>query len=110
MGTSNTDAHGTGNDTDMSTPDFEHLYSDAIAEMLQAAPNEPENIPTLPELMNAIREGADGEQLLFPNFEAFFAWWDTFTAYDQMDEGFSADDHKPILKVAYQALSAEGCF
>lgn len=94
----------------MSTVDFDDLYSDAIAEMLHSAPNEPENIPSLPDLLHAIREGADGEQFLFPTFESFFAWWDTFTGYDQLDEQQSAADHKPILRVAYQALTVEGYF
>lgn len=88
--------------------DFEHLYSDAIAEMLHAAPNRPETIPSLPDLMEAIRQGADCEQVPSPTFEAFFDWWDTFTAYDQLDEGINAADHKPILKVAYDALKASG--
>lgn len=83
--------------------DFEHLYTDAITEMLHAAPNCPENIPSLTDLIEAIRQGADFEKEA-STFETFFNWWDTFTAYDQLDEGISAADHKPILKVAYYAL------
>lgn len=92
----------------MNNIDFEQRYSDAITEVLSTAPNCRSNIPTLPELMEDILQGESCEQLPSPTFEAFFDWWDTFTAYDQMDEGFNAADHKPILRVAYDALKASG--
>ena len=97
----------------MTDIDFDQSYNEAISEVLETAPNDPEHIPTLPELQAAITkafEDAAGDDAApgLPDFEAFFAWWDTLTAYDQMDEGFSAKDHKPILRVAYASLKAAG--
>lgn len=94
----------------MNTDTLDHLYSEALTEVLESGPSEPEGIPTLPELMAAIRETVGDEKLAFPSFELFFDWWDVTTAYDQMDENASAAAHKPILKVAYQGLVAEGLF
>lgn len=92
----------------MTNIDFEQRYQEAIAEMLGTAMTDPEGIPTLPELIEAIKQGCDCEQIPSPTFEAFFDWWDTFTAYDQMDTETNAADQKPILKVAYEALKASG--
>jgi len=92
----------------MTNIDFEQRYQEAIAEMLGTSMTDQEGIPTLPELMEAIKQGTDCEQIPSPTFEAFFVWWDTFTAYDQMDTATNAADQKPILKVAYEALKASG--
>lgn len=92
----------------MTNIDFEQRYQEAIAEMLGTAMTDKEGIQTLPELMEAIKQGSDCEQIPSPTFEAFFDWWDTFTAYDQMDTETIAADQKPILKVAYEALKASG--
>ncbi|MCF5374495.1 hypothetical protein [Pseudomonas syringae] len=92
----------------MSNIDFEQLYSEAITEMLAKTPNEPEQIPSLSDLKWAILQGVDCEHQPSPTFAAFFDWWDVFTAYDQMEEGIKATDHKPILRVAYAALKASG--
>lgn len=97
----------------MSNIDFESSYNEAITEMLHTAPNDPEQIPTLAALKAAITKefedaAEDGALVEFNDFDGFFAWWDTTTAYDQMDEEFNAEDHKPILRVAYAALKASG--
>lgn len=92
----------------MSKVDFEQRYKEAVAEMQVATQTDPATLPSLPQLMNAIKEGSECEQEPSPTFEAFFDWWDTFTAYDQLATGINAADHKPILKVAYEALKASG--
>jgi hypothetical protein len=88
--------------------DFEQAYREAIVEVLAVAPDDAAQIPSLPDLMIAIRQGVECEQLPSDTFEMFFDWWDTFTAYDQLDEGINAENHRPILKVAYEALKASG--
>jgi hypothetical protein len=105
-------AHGKGR-LDMTNIDFEQSYNEAIDEMLRTAPNDPEQILTLPELQSAIttafaEASADDALVKFDDFDGFFKWWDTLTAYEQMDEDFNAEDHKPILKVAYDSLKASG--
>lgn len=92
----------------MTNIDFEQRYQEAIAEMLGTAATYPVGIPALPELMEAIKQGSCCEQIPSPTFEAFFDWWDTFSAYDQLDTDTKAADQKPILKVAYEALKASG--
>ncbi|MFL1449154.1 hypothetical protein ACI77O_12235 [Pseudomonas tritici] len=94
----------------MNNATLDFLYSEALAEVLATAPNEPEGIPSLADLTASIRELVGDEQLAFPDFEAFFAWFDVFSGYDQMDEGVTAAAHKPIIKVAFLALAAEGLF
>jgi len=43
----------------------------------------------------------------FANFEAFYNWLDTLTAYEAMDAGDSLFDDKPLLEVVYHALLSE---
>lgn len=54
-------------------------------------------------------DGAWWHQALseFANFEAFYNWLDTLTAYDAMDAGDSVFDAKPLLEVVYHALLSE---
>ena len=43
----------------------------------------------------------------FANFEAFYNWLDTLTAYEAMDACDSLFDAKPLLEVVYHALLSE---
>lgn len=43
----------------------------------------------------------------FANFESFFNWLDTLTAYEAMDADESVVDAKPLLEIIYHALLSE---
>ena len=65
----------------MTNIDFEQSYNEAIDEMLRTAPNDPEQILTLPELQSAIttafaEASADDALVKFDDFDGFFKWWD----------------------------------
>ncbi|NVL49844.1 hypothetical protein F2S72_08840 [Pseudomonas syringae pv. actinidiae] len=92
----------------MSNLDFEHQYREAVAEMARAGAPDAITLPSLVELTAAIIHGAEGEHVPAQTFDEFFEWWDAFTGYDQLDEGAKAIDHKPLLKVAYDALKTSG--
>ncbi|HBO2935068.1 TPA: hypothetical protein L4R50_000062 [Pseudomonas aeruginosa] len=94
----------------MSITDLEQRYSNTIAEMAAQGLIEGDELPSLKELMQTIKDTVDDEQLSFPGFEQFFAWWDVTTAYDQMDEETSVEQHKPALEIAFAALVREGFF
>jgi hypothetical protein len=51
----------------------------------------------------------EGRNLLlgFKGFGAFYDWWDTCTAYDQMDHEEYAEDISPFIEVVYLALRTE---
>lgn len=97
-------------ETDMSITDLEQRYANTLAEMAAQGLIEGDELPSLQELMQTIKDTVDDEQLSFPDFEQFFAWWDVTTAYDQMDEETSAEHHKPALEIAFAALLREGFF
>jgi len=94
----------------MSITDLEQRYANTLAEMAAQALIEGDELPSLQELMQTIKDTVDDEQLSFPDFEHFFAWWDVTTAYDQMDEETSVEQHKPALEIAFAALVREGFF
>ena len=97
-------------ETDMSITYLEQRYANTLAEMAAQGLIEGDELPSLQELMQTIKDTVDDEQLSFPDFEHFFAWWDVTTAYDQMDEETSAEHHKPALEIAFAALVREGFF
>ncbi len=94
----------------MSTAALEHRYSETISAMTAQGLCDPGEVPELQELMQTIKDTAADEPLKFVDFEEFFTWWDVTTAYDQMDAECSAEQHKPALAIAYEALSLEGFF
>ncbi|MEX5452482.1 hypothetical protein, partial [Stutzerimonas stutzeri] len=60
-------------------------YSNLYEEIAEAVPGEP---PSFEQLIKMVRDLADDpEQPVagFANFDAFFAWFDTLTGYDQFD-------------------------
>jgi hypothetical protein len=97
-------------ETDMNITEFEHRYTQTIAAMAAQGLIEGDELPSLQDLMQTIKDTVDGEALSFASFEQFFNWWDVTTAYDQMDEETSAEHHKPALEIAYDALVNEGFF
>ncbi|MBA1280452.1 hypothetical protein [Stutzerimonas stutzeri] len=94
----------------MSSIYLEQRYTDTLAEMAAQGLIEGDELPSLQELMQTIKDTVDDEQLSFPGFEQFFEWWDVTTAYDQMDEETSVEHHKPALEIAFAALLREGFF
>ncbi|HDS1721753.1 hypothetical protein NPS53_09590 [Pseudomonas putida] len=91
----------------MSNLDFEKLYGEALAQMTRDG-SDAASLPSLAELKDFILQGQQCEQEPSPTFNAFFDWWNYFTAIEQMEEGYDAQDRKPILRVAYDALKASG--
>lgn len=91
----------------MSHVRYREAYEAAAA---QIPADEP--LPSFEEMIASIQAalGADGHDegvrqlLAFQDFEAFFTSFDTLTAYDQMDTDQSAEDHKPLLQIAFDAL------
>lgn len=94
----------------MNNIDLEQRYSMIIEGMAANSLIEGDELPSLQELMQSIKDTVDDEEMSFADFEQFFAWWDVTTAYDQMDEDTSAGHHKPALEVAFAALVREGFF
>ncbi|WP_104963030.1 hypothetical protein [Pseudomonas sp. XWY-1] len=88
--------------------DFNIKYSQAATQLIRAGICSAEHIPSLDDMKDAILQGQECEQISSPYFEAFFDWWDYYTAIEQIESGFSAEDQKPILLVAYEALIASG--
>lgn len=97
-------------ETDMNITELEQRYTQTIAAMAAQGLIDGDELPSLQELMQTIKDTVDGEALSFAGFEQFFDWWDVTTAYDQMDAETSAEHHKPALEVAYDALVSEGFF
>ena len=94
----------------MSTAELEYRYGETIIAMTAEGLCAPGEIPSLQDLMQTIKDTVSDEPLQFGDFEQFFAWWDVTTAYDQMDAECSAEQHKPALEIAYEALALEGFF
>jgi hypothetical protein len=92
--------------------DFASEYEVLLKQAVEA---NPETAIGFQELKASVRkeleaEGADAgssEMLDFDGFESFFDWFDTVSAYDQMDAEFKANIFKPQLDVIYRALVAE---
>ncbi|MDI6671766.1 hypothetical protein QMA79_18305 [Pseudomonas aeruginosa] len=88
---------------------FEQRYNEKLEELAGELDEVP---PSYRELMAQVSGllGEDGHPLDvisgYDDFEAFFTWLDTLTAYDQMDEDGSLEDHKPLLEVVYEAIRA----
>ena len=88
---------------------FEQRYNEKLEELateLDVA------LPSYRELMTQVsgllaEDGHPIDVIIgYDDFEAFFPWLDTLTAYDQMDEDGSLEDHKPLLSVIYEAIRA----
>lgn len=92
----------------MSSIDFEKRYSAAAAQMVAAGVCSAERIPSFTCLKAEILEGQLCEQYSSPSFNAFFDWWHHYTAYEQLESGFYAQDQIPVLMVAYDALIVSG--
>lgn len=88
----------------MSNIDFEKRYSAAAAQMVAAGVCSSERIPSFTDLKAEILAGQECEQYSSPSFHAFFDWWDHYTAYEQIVNGFYAQAQIPVLMVAYDAL------
>jgi hypothetical protein len=87
---------------------FGLAYEQALARVIHADPRPDAQLPSLDELKATITDTIDGEELQFPTFALFFAWWDVVTAYDQMDVEDSNESYRPLLEIAYAALVHEG--
>lgn len=94
----------------MNTTNHEQDFNDAVDDLVANGGCDADDLPTLQELMQAIKDTVDDEPLKFPTFEDFFSWWDVTTAFDQLDTEQCAERHKPALKVAYDALVSESFF
>lgn len=91
----------------MSHVRYRESYEAAAAQIPadEPLPSFEEMIESLQALLDADGHDEGARQLLaFQNFEAFFTWFDTVTAFDQMDTDQSAEDHKPLLQLAFDAL------
>ncbi len=88
---------------------FEQRYNEKLEELAAELDG---ILPSYRELMAQVSGllAEDGHPLDvisgYDDFEAFFTWLDTLTAYDQMDEDGSLEDHKPLLEVVYEAIRA----
>lgn len=89
---------------------LEQRYTEAVTAMIAAGLVDAGEMPSLKDLTQTIKDTVADEELRFGDFEAFFAWWDVTTAYDQMDAETSVEHHKPALEVAYAALVEQGFF
>lgn len=88
--------------------EYEVLLKQAAVAFPKAAIGFEEMKATVRKVVEA--EGAAegcSEMLEFDDFETFFGWFDTLSAYDQMDEDFKVSIFKPPLDVVYRALVAE---
>lgn len=94
----------------MTIAELERKYAQTIADMTVAGLCEAGEMPSLDALVQTIKDTVGDEQLRFDCFEKFFAWWDVTTAYDQMDDECTAEQHKPALAIAYEALVMEVFF
>lgn len=87
---------------------IEQAYEQALARVALADPRPDAQLPSLDELKATITATIDGEELQFPTFALFYAWWDVVTAYDEMDVEDSNEAYRPLLDLAYAALVHEG--
>lgn len=91
------------------TATFETEYSAALDEAERH-----DGPVSLQDMRRALRqclgEGDDtaGEKELraFADFDGFYDWLDTLTAYDQLDNDQSLYQDKPCLEIAYRSLLA----
>ena len=91
----------------MSDVRYREAYEAAAAQIPsdEPLPSFEKMIESLQALLDADGHDEGVRQLLaFQNFEAFFTWFDIVTAFDQMDIDQSAEDHKPLLQIAFDAL------
>lgn len=94
----------------MNNEHFEVLFNNVVASMKEQDVAGAHDLPTFSSLLQLVRDTYGQEPQSIKSFEEFFAWWDVLCAYDQMDEGQSAEAHKPALVVVYAALADEGFF
>ncbi|HHH9443067.1 TPA: hypothetical protein ACP32N_005055 [Pseudomonas aeruginosa] len=95
--------------TTISSPSFEQHYSQQLGAIVWPFDNPP---PTFAEMrahvLGLLEDDGDPVKEVgrFGDFEGFFSWFDTVTAYDQLDTEESAGDFRSLLEVVYQAICA----
>lgn len=94
----------------MTNQNFETQFNQAVAAMKAEGVAGAHDLPEFGSLLQLIRETFGEAPQSIKKFEEFFAWWDVVSAYDQMDEGQSAEAHKPALVLIYAALAEESFF
>lgn len=91
------------------TSAFEERYNEKLEELVTELDGLPPSYREMMAQVSGLLE-EEGRPLHVisghEDFEAFFTWLDTLTAYDQMDEDGSLEDHKPLLEIVYEAIRA----
>ncbi|MBF3053162.1 hypothetical protein HKW90_01905 [Pseudomonas aeruginosa] len=89
---------------------YEQRYSELLGSIAWEFDNPPPSFVEMKAHVQGLLED-DGEPALvarsFGDFNAFFTWFDTVTAFDQMDAEESAEDLRVLLEVVYQAICAD---
>lgn len=94
----------------MTNQNFETQFNQAVVAMKAEDVAGAHDLPAFSSLLQLVRDTYGEAPQSIKSFEEFFAWWDVLSAYEQMDEGQSAEAHEPALVVVYAALADEGFF
>lgn len=93
------------------TTSYEQRYSELLGSIFWEFDNPPPSFSEMKAHVQGLLED-DGEPASmarsFGDFNAFFTWFDTVTAFDQMDAEESAEDLRVLLEVVYQSICADG--
>ncbi|MFV3332580.1 hypothetical protein ACQCLI_31870 (plasmid) [Pseudomonas nitroreducens] len=93
-----------------STTSHEQRYSELLGSISWEFDNPPPSFAEMKAHVQGLLED-DGEPASvarsFKDFNAFFAWFDAVTAFDQMDAEESAEDLRVLLEVVYESICSE---
>lgn len=94
-----------------SSASYEQRYSELLGSIAWEFDNPPPSFAEMKAHVQGLLEDDGAPAAVarrYEGFDDFFKWFDTVTAFDQMDSEESAEDLRVLLEVVYQSICADG--